>query len=126
MLATADVVAFAPTADVDAARAFYRDVLGLTLVEESPFALVFDANGTMLRVTPTNGDFTPFPFTILGWQVGDIVATIEGLADRGVEFARFEGLDQDQLGVWDSPGGTRVAWFRDPDGNVLSLTQFPT
>ncbi len=117
MLASADVVAFVPTVDEDMARTFYRDVLGL--------ALVFDANGTMLRVTPANDDFTPWPFTILGWQVTDIATTIEGLVERGVELAHFEGLDQDSLGIWDSPGGTRVAWFRDPDGNMLSLTQFP-
>jgi len=122
MLGTARIVAFAPVTDVDRARAFYIGVLGLRMVEDTPFALVCDAGGTILRITPV-GELSPQPFTVLGWAVDDIVATSLALVDAGVELLRFEGMDQDELGVWTTPGGERIAWFNDPDGNVLSLSQ---
>ena len=123
MLDTAELVAFAGTARADEARAFYGDVLGLPLVEDGPFALVFDAHGVMLRVTKVDA-VEPAPYTVLGWRVAEIRAAVAGLAARGVVFERYAGMVQDELGVWTSPSGARIAWFRDPDGNVLSLTQF--
>jgi catechol 2,3-dioxygenase-like lactoylglutathione lyase family enzyme len=123
VLAAAPFVGFIPVRDVSAARAFYEGVLGLTVSEESPFALVLDANGTMVRVTPVP-DHEPRAFTIAGWDVPDIAATVIELAERGVSFTRYDGMDQDELGVWTSPSGARVAWFADPDRNNLSLTQF--
>ena len=122
MLDDADLVAFVPSTDLERSRAFYVGVLGLELVGSNPFAAVLDAAGTMLRVTKVD-DLTPHPFTVLGWEVRDLGAEVVDLVDRGVAFERFEGMDQDALGIWQTPGGDRVAWFRDPDGNVLSLTQ---
>ena len=114
-------MAFAATANPEAARAFYGDVLGLHLLGDEPYAVVFDANGTMLRVQKAES-VSPPPYTVLGWQVDDIAAMARHLAERGVRFERYPGLEQDQLGVWTTPGGSRVAWFTDPDGNILSLT----
>lgn len=123
MLSSAELIAFASTARPDGAAAFYRDVLGLTLVADEPFALVFDAHGTMLRVTKVDA-VQPAPYTVLGWRVTDIRKAVEELGGRGVVFERYAGMPQDDLGIWTSPAGARIAWFRDPDGNVLSLTQF--
>jgi catechol 2,3-dioxygenase-like lactoylglutathione lyase family enzyme len=122
-----ELVAFAPTTDPAKARAFYEGVLGLRLVaDEKPFALVFDANGTMLRVTTVH-ELHPHPFTVLGWHVSNIEATVDRLAAAGVEFNRYKGMnDADPRGIWNSPSGARVAWFKDPDGNVLSITEFKT
>jgi catechol 2,3-dioxygenase-like lactoylglutathione lyase family enzyme len=119
------IIAFVHITDWARARAFYEDVIGLRLVEEEkPFALVFDANGIMLRLTP-GGEHKPAPGTVLGWEVESIEATVEQLIAAGVEFLRYPGMnDGDPLGIWTSPSGARVAWFHDPDGNVLSLTQF--
>jgi len=121
MLGAAPPVTFVATADGDAARAFYEGVLGLTFVEDQGFALVFDLAGTPLRVTRVES-FTPLPFTVLGWQPADIDASVRALTEGGVTFERFDGLEQDDLGIWSAPEGTRVAWFRDPDGNTLSLS----
>ena len=118
------IVAFVATTNLDRARTFYGDVVGLALVEESPFACVFDGGGAPLRVTVA-GSVQPAPYTVAGWSVDDIGATVEMLAARGVELVRYNGMDQDATGVWTAPGGARVAWFRDPDGNVLSVTQSP-
>jgi catechol 2,3-dioxygenase-like lactoylglutathione lyase family enzyme len=123
MLKNAKIMAFTGTRDAVRAKSFYGDQLGLTLVEENSFALVFDAAGTMLRVTNVP-DLTPAQYTVLGWAVPDITATVRELAAKGVAFARYPGMVQDSDGVWTSPAGARVAWFADPDGNVLSLTQF--
>jgi catechol 2,3-dioxygenase-like lactoylglutathione lyase family enzyme len=125
ILGTAKLVAFVPTADPVKARDFYEGLLGLRLVaDEKPFALVFDANGTMLRVT-TVAERAPAPFTVLGWEVEEIEGAVERLTEAGVAFLRYPGLnDGDALGIWTAPSGARVAWFHDPDGNVLSLTQF--
>src|SRR5205814_4549648 len=100
---------------------FYQDTLGLDFVGDEQFALVFDLAGTMLRVTRVD-DLRPQPFTVLGWRVGDLAASVTGLAGRGVRFERFGGLEQDALGIWHSPSGVQVAWFKDPDGNLLSLS----
>jgi catechol 2,3-dioxygenase-like lactoylglutathione lyase family enzyme len=122
MLGSSDLVAFTASADLPRARAFYQGVLGLPLVEQDDFACVFDANGTMLRVTAVR-EVSPAGYTVLGWRVADIGAAVAGLSARGVAFSRFDGMDQDDNGIWTTPGGAKVAWFTDPDGNVLSLTQ---
>jgi catechol 2,3-dioxygenase-like lactoylglutathione lyase family enzyme len=123
MLNDSSLVAFIPISDVAAAKTFYAITLGLTILEESPFALVVDANGTKIRLTPVP-ELRPQPFTIAGWDVADIEATISELDARGVAFRRFEGMEQRANGVWESPSGDLVAWFADPDDNVLSLTEF--
>ncbi|MGA2537855.1 MAG: VOC family protein [Terracidiphilus sp.] len=125
ILGTSKLMAFAPVTDPARARAFYEGVLGLRLVEdEAPFALVFDANGTMLRVTPV-GEHRPQPFTVLGWEVESIESTVQRLMEAGVVFERFPGMnDGHPLAIWTSPSGAQIAWFKDPDGNLLSVTQF--
>jgi catechol 2,3-dioxygenase-like lactoylglutathione lyase family enzyme len=122
-LTAANLVGFVSSSDAAQAREFYRDVLELQLIDETSFALVLDAHGTMLRVTIVER-VHPAPYTVLGWEVADIARTVERLASRGVEFLRYEGMVQDKQGIWDSPSGGRIAWFRDPEQNILSLTQF--
>ena len=122
MLTDAPLIAFAATTDLDRSHAFYGGVLGLPHLETTGFANVYEAAGTSLRVTLVD-HVAAAPYTVLGWTVGDIHAMITDLAGRGVAFERFDGLEQDEAGVWTAPGGARIAWFRDPDGNVLSLTQ---
>ncbi len=116
-----DVIAFIATVHADRAKSFYADTLGLRLVADEPFALVFDANGTAVRIAKVES-FSPAQHTVMGWRVDDIDTTVDGLVAKGVTFERFPGMDQDERGVWQSPGGTRIAWFKDPDGNTLSLT----
>lgn len=123
MLRNCDLIAFVATAQPDRARHFYRDVLGLNLVEETPAALVFDAHGTMLRISQV-GELEAASYTVLGWRIPDLRAAIAELSARGVVFERYPGLAQDKLGVWTSPDGHQVAWFKDADGNTLSLSQF--
>lgn len=123
MLGKQTLVAFAATTDAARARAFYEKTLGLALVSDDPYALVFDANGTTIRLQKVEG-FAPQPFTALGWTVDDINAVVMALQRKDVSCERFPGMDQDAHGVWASPSGARVAWFKDPDGNVLSLTEF--
>jgi catechol 2,3-dioxygenase-like lactoylglutathione lyase family enzyme len=124
MIDSSKIIAFVATRHPDRARSFYQDVLGLRLVGDDPFALVFDANGTMLRVQKVEA-LDPARYTALGWEVPDIAAAVDDLIGKGVEFARYEGLGQDSRGIWTAPSGARIAWFQDPDGNTLSLTQFP-
>lgn len=126
ILGNSKLVAFIPTRDIAQARAFYESVLGLRLVSDhAPFVLVFDANGTMLRVTAV-GEFTPDPFTVLGWQVDSIEVTVDRLSSAGVTMLRYEGMNEHEpRGIWTSPDGARVAWFTDSDRNVLSVTEFP-
>ena len=125
MLGSADIVAFVPTKSPDKARQFYEKTLGLRFIADDKFALVFEANGVMIRVVNISGfaDYNPPPFTILGWSVADIGKAAEGLQKKGVKLERYPGLEQDELGVWSAPGGPKVAWFKDPDGNTLSLSQ---
>ncbi len=123
MLDAAELVAFISTIDPTRARRFYEVTLGLALIEASPFALVFKSNGVMLRVTVVD-QLQPAPHTVLGWAIGDIETRVRALAARGVSFLRYEGMSQDDLGIWLAPSGARIAWFKDPDGNILSLTQF--
>jgi catechol 2,3-dioxygenase-like lactoylglutathione lyase family enzyme len=122
VLGSSDLVGFVPVTDLSRARAFYGDVLGLDQVGESPIAIVFDANGTLLRATLVER-LTPAPFTVLGWSVQAIEDLVSHLGSQGVVFERFPGMEQDDLGIWTTPGTDKVAWFKDPDGNVLSLTQ---
>lgn len=117
------LIGFVPTSDLPRARAFYAETLGLRVADESAFACVFDANGTMLRVTPVR-KVARTRYTVLGWGVDDIETTVRELTDAGVEFVRYRSMELDELGIWAAPGGSRVAWFQDPDGNLLSLTQF--
>src|ERR1700744_3094274 len=122
--ASAKTMSFIITRDRPKAVAFYRDVLGFKFVSEDNFAAVFDMNGTMLRIS-TMKDFQPGQHTVLGWDVPDIVAVATALTAKGVKFNVYDGFGQDKLGIWNSPAGdAKVAWFNDPDGNNLSLTQF--
>jgi catechol 2,3-dioxygenase-like lactoylglutathione lyase family enzyme len=122
-VAGSDLMAFAATTDLGAARAFYERALGLTVSGQSPIAITFDCAGTTLRVVLVENAVVA-PYTVLGWTVDDIAATVRDLAGRGIDFERFDGVEQDELGIWSAPGGASVAWFKDPDGNTLSLTQF--
>ena len=122
MLGTTNIMAFLPTTDFDKARAFYEGVLGLRFLNDDGFAMVMDANGIMLRIAKVP-DFKPLPFTILGWQVSDIASTVAAMQSRGVQFERFGFMPQDEAGIWTAPSGDRVAWFKDPDGNTLSVSQ---
>ena len=122
MLGTTNIVAFVPVRDFDKARAFYEGVLGLRFVKDDGFALVFDANGIMVRVAKVQA-FTPAQFTILGWEVHEIEKVVARLQERGVVFERFGFFKQDELGIWTAPTGDKVAWFKDPDGNVLSVSE---
>jgi predicted enzyme related to lactoylglutathione lyase len=122
MLGSTKVITFVPSRDTKRAKAFYEGILGLRFVTEDQFAAVFDANGIMLRIVNIP-ESQPASFTILGWQVSDIEATVTSLQERGVQFQRYVGMDQDPLGIWNSPSGAKVAWFKDPDDNILSVTE---
>jgi catechol 2,3-dioxygenase-like lactoylglutathione lyase family enzyme len=123
MLGSVNIVAFVPTTDAAKARAFYEGVLGLHFVKDDGFALVLDANGIMIRVAKVGKDFVPAQFTILGWQVTEIENVVRGLQAKGVHFEIFGFFKQDELGIWTAPTGDKVAWFKDPDGNILSVSQ---
>ena len=122
MLADKKLKAFVATVKPAEAKEFYQNTLGLALLSKDNYALEFNANGTLLRVTIVP-EFTPYPFTVLGWNVEDISSLIKSLNDKGVICEKYEFLQQDSLGIWVSPSGAKVAWFKDPDGNVLSLTE---
>lgn len=124
MLGKQNLVAFVPVRNADTARAFYRDKLGLQLLIEDNFALVFLLANVRLRATIIP-DFEPQKFTVLGWDVPDAAEFAGQLAAAGIPLVRVPGLQQDELGVWSAPGGAKVAWFRDPDGNMLSISQHP-
>jgi predicted enzyme related to lactoylglutathione lyase len=123
MLNKSKVVAFVATSRPDSAKRFYEQTLGLRLISDDAFAIVFDANGVMLRVQKVKEHTAP-NYTALGWDVADIDASLKELLSRGVRCERYEWLKQDELGIWISPSGGKIAWFKDPDGNILSLTQF--
>jgi catechol 2,3-dioxygenase-like lactoylglutathione lyase family enzyme len=122
MVSSGKVVAFVTTSDGQRARAFYEGVLGLRVVGDDDFALALDSNGTTVRVTKMR-ETRALGYTVLGWEVADIASSVRSLDDRGVKFERYAHFEQDELGIWTAPSGARVAWFKDPDGNVLSLTQ---
>ena len=122
MLGSKKIMAFVPTRNSKKARSFYEGVLGLRFVSEDPFALVLEANGITVRVAKVP-EYKPQQFTILGWQVSDIEEAVSGLQKKGVQFEKY-GMDgQDDRGIWTAPGGAKVAWFKDPDGNILSVSQ---
>jgi catechol 2,3-dioxygenase-like lactoylglutathione lyase family enzyme len=123
MLEHSALVGFVGVTDLDRAGEFYGQTLGLPITEASPFALVADAHGTMLRLTLVERPAAA-PYTVLGWSVTDIVSMVDQLAARGVRFTRYDGMEQDERGIWTAPGGAKIAWFLDPDGNNLSLTEF--
>ena len=122
MLETSEAVAFLPSQDLELSERFFQGVLNLPLVSRSPFASVFQVGAGTLRVTKVD-DLRPQPFTVLGWVVADLRAVIRELRERGTDMLRYEGLDHDGDGIWTTPDGDLVAWFLDPDANVLSLTQ---
>jgi catechol 2,3-dioxygenase-like lactoylglutathione lyase family enzyme len=124
-LSTYNIIGFVTIVDVERAKSFYGETLGLRLLsEERPFALVFDANGIMIRLAM--GKQLPHtPGTVLGWQVPEIKPVVDNLAAAGVQFERYGFLEQDDSGIWISPTGARVAWFKDPDGNTLSVSEHP-
>jgi len=123
MLGTKKLITFIPTRDAGRAREFYEQRLGLKFLSDDHFATVMDANGIMLRIVRVK-DLTPHQFTVLGWEVERIDDAVRALSDKGVKFEHYPGLKQDAHGIWEAPGGAaKVAWFKDPDGNVLSVSQ---
>ena len=120
-----NIIGFVTIVDVARAKEFYRDTLGLRLIsEEPPYALVFDANGIMLRLG-MGKERPPVPGTVLGWQVPDASAAVRDLEQSGVRFERYNHLKQDEHGIWTTPTGAKAAWFKDPDGNILSISEHP-
>ncbi len=119
-----NVIGFVPIVNVERAKSFYVGKLGLRLVgEELPFALVLDANGIMVRLAIVK-ELPPTPGTVLGWQVPDVEVVVQSLAAKGVSFERYGFLEQDAAGIWTAPNGAKIAWFKDPDGNTLSLSEY--
>ena len=123
MLNDDEIIVFLATANPQRSKLFYEETLGLEFLSEEPFALVFKVNGKMLRIFKVK-ELQPAPHTVLGWAIEDIESKIDELCAKGVEFQRFDGFEQDDRGIWVSPSGARIAWFHDPEGNSLSLTQF--
>lgn len=121
MLSNERLVAFISTRDVERAKAFYGTTLGLPLIHSDPTALVYGATGTKIRIQVVK-KVTPHPFTALGWDVENMETTVRSLMDRGVKFERFPGMIQDDVGIWKAPSGTLVAWFKDPEGHLISLS----
>jgi catechol 2,3-dioxygenase-like lactoylglutathione lyase family enzyme len=121
MLSSAAPVAFIPSTDLERARRFYEGALGQRVASVDDFAVVLDVDGLTVRVVKVGDELQAQPFTVFGWWVADLDAEIAALAEAGIDFLRFDGMDQDDAGVWTAPGGTRIAWFKDPDGNTLSL-----
>lgn len=124
MLSAARIIAFVSSRDLERAKAFYVQTLGLNFVSQDSFALVLNANGTMIRIAKV-GEFQPANFTILGFDVADIQQEVAALQAKGISCEHYPGMPQDEMGIWYSPSGARVSWFKDPDGNVISLTEFP-
>ena len=123
MAALGTLMAFIPTRDGDAARVFYEKKVGLRFISEDQFAVIFQSGANTIRITRT-GSFTPAPFTILGWESSDIEQDVRDMSSRGVVFERYDYMGpQDDLGIWTSPSGAKIAWFKDPDGNTLSIAQ---
>ena len=123
MLADKQVISFVATTQPDKAKAFYADALGLKLVEDAWHAIIFEVGDRRLHIQKLK-EFKPQQFTVLGWSVPDIENAVAELAKKGVKFERYPGMEQDGAGIWAPPGGGKVCWFKDPDGNTLSLTEF--
>ena len=122
MLASAKLIGFVPTKDSKKAREFYEGKLGFRFVSDDQFALVMQAGKSMIRIAKTK-DFTPAHYTVMGWEVKDVEAIVKWLNKRGVKFEKYPFVEDRELGIWTTPNGDKVAWFKDPDGNVLSLSQ---
>lgn len=122
MIGKAKLLSLIGTARAEEAKVFYRDTLGLKFVVDDPFAIVFDMDGADLRVSKVPG-FMPSAFAVLGFEVKDINAEIDAIVSRGVKMERYTFFQQDERGVWSGPDGTKVAWFKDPDGNIVSFVQ---
>jgi|SRR6185369_1579682 len=123
MLADFQIAAFVATANAERSRTFYENTLGLKLVADEEYAIVFDANGITLRIQKVR-DVAPSPYTSLGWHVTNIEKMVEELSGRGVSFEIYDGFGQTDQGIMTFPNGAKVAWFKDPDGNLLSLDQY--
>ncbi len=122
MLAQATITAFLPTTDQEVSKQFYMNILGLKLVSQDAYAIELEGGGVALRIT-TVDQFTPQPFTVLGFRVVDIDYQVKTLLQKGLDFETYSSLSQDDLGIWTSPSGAKIAWFKDPDGNLISLTE---
>jgi catechol 2,3-dioxygenase-like lactoylglutathione lyase family enzyme len=122
MLSASKIIGFVPTKDSQKARGFYEGKLGFQFVSDDPFALVVKAGETMIRVVKAQ-DFTPAPYTVMGWEVSDIEAVVGWLQARGVAMEKYPFVEDRDRGIWTAPTGDKVAWFKDPDGNVLSVSQ---
>jgi catechol 2,3-dioxygenase-like lactoylglutathione lyase family enzyme len=122
MLASSKLIGFVPTKDSQAARGFYEGKLGFQFVSDDQFALVMRAGETMIRIAKAQ-EFTPAPYTVMGWEVRDIEAVVRWLTERGVAFEKYPFVQDRELGIWTTPNGNKVAWFKDPDGNVVSVSQ---
>jgi catechol 2,3-dioxygenase-like lactoylglutathione lyase family enzyme len=125
VLSASKLIGFVATSRPRESKRFYEETLGLSLIEDGPVALVFDACGTVLRLQKVKSISAP-AYTVLGWEVTDIAHVVQRLSDQGVSFERYDGMPQDGFGIWTTPDGTKVAWFKDPDGNLLSFTQNAT
>ena len=122
MLSSSKLIGFVPTKDSQKARAFYEGRMGFQFVSDDQFALVVRAGETMIRIAKAQ-DFTPAPYTVMGWEVLDIEAVVRWLTRRGVAFEKYPFVQDHELGIWTAPGGDKIAWFKDADGNVLSVSQ---
>ncbi|NKC01482.1 MAG: VOC family protein [Pseudomonadales bacterium] len=125
MLANAELQTLALTADIPTAITFYEEVLGLSLKANSDGAAVFDVGGRDLRVSPV-AETSPTEHTVFGFAVADVQGVAEELSSKGVPLVEFQGFPHDQNGLVATPDGSRVCWFRDPDGNLISVVQYPT
>lgn len=122
MLAGASPIVFLATRNPERLRRFYETTLGLPYLGDDGAALHFDLAGTLLRIAKVQR-FAPAAHTVLGWRVADLNPIVDALLRAGLRLEQYAGFDQDPLGIWTAPTGERVAWFKDPDGNLLSLTQ---
>jgi len=123
MLLEPKITAFIPTTLPEKSKQFYKDVLGLQIISEDDYAIEFKGNNALLRITIVP-KLMPQPFTVLGFIVVKINSQVIALSNKGVEFEKYDNFDQNDLGIWTSPSKAKVAWFKDPDGNLLSLTEY--
>ena len=125
MLRRNKIMAFIPSANLTRSRRFYETTLGMKVLYQDDFAIALESGGIMIRVTRV-GKFIPYQFTVFGWEVVDIEASAKKLEAKKIALQHYDLPNQNDQGIWTAPGGEKVAWFLDSDGNVLSLTQFPT
>jgi len=123
MLTEPKITAFLPTVQPEMAKEFYKNTLGLKLKAEDPYALEFEGNGVTLRITKVE-KFKPHPFAVLGFKIEKIASQVKSLREKGIKFERYNALEQDDLGIWTSPSKAKIAWFKDIEGNLLSLTEY--